>query len=256
LDDLLSEHPKEQAKAAITFSFQGHRFSKTASSSSVSVIKEGEHESGHQLQPAPPMPILSAAPPPINRRRSPDSAAQSQKSSKLLPPPIGNASFLYPPSSAGLKTPTNIMSPNSGYANTGHFEIPGDTTAPLFSARQNTTNYPLSAMARARTPVSAVQQQQRPTTPVSAPVPAVPLSASLPRPPMSASPFRSRDRSDSFKDREGDSSESYRERPPRSARASPIPRSPTILPARSANRPGSAMGQRTPVAVAQREGMI
>ena len=47
-----------------------------------------------------------------------------------------------------------------------------------------------------------------------------------------------------------------RDRLPKSARASPIPRSPVPLPMRSANRPGSAMSQRTPVAVPQHEGMI
>ena len=102
--------------------------------------------------------------------------------------------------------------------------------------------------------MSAVQQP--PTTPVSAPVPAVPLASPLPRPPLSAAPYRSRDRADSFRDKETDGTESYRERLPRSARASPVPRSPAPLPPRSANRPGSAMGQRTPVAIAQHEGMI
>lgn len=72
---------------------------------------------------------------------------------------------------------------------------------------------------------------------------------------MSATPYRSRDRADSFRDREPDGTEGYRERLPRSARGSPVPRT-APLPPRSANRPGSAMGQRTPVAVAQREGMI
>lgn len=138
--------------------------------------------------------------------------------------------------------------------NTGRFEITNGTTAPLFSLRQNTPNYSLSSMARARTPVSAVQQPV--TTPISAPAPAVPLASPLPRPPMSATPYRTRDRADSFRDREPDGTGGYRERLPRSARASPVPRSPAPLPPRSGNRPGSAMGQRTPVAVAQHEGMI
>lgn len=73
---------------------------------------------------------------------------------------------------------------------------------------------------------------------------------------MSATPYRTRDRADSFRDREPDGTGGYRERLPRSARASPVPRSPAPLPPRSGNRPGSAMGQRTPVAVAQHEGMI
>lgn len=146
------------------------------------------------------------------------------------------------------------MSANSGYSNTGRFEIANGTTAPLFPLRQNTANYPLSSMPRPRTPMSTVQQST--TTPISAPVPAVPLASPLPRPPMSAVPYRSRDRADSLRDRESDSNEGYRERIPRSARASPVPRSPAPLPPRSANRPGSAMGQRTPVAVAQHEGMI
>ena len=191
------------------------------------------------------MPTLSAPPPPTNRRRSPAPATQSQKLSNPLPPPTGNAGSLQPPPSAGLKSPGSILSTNNG-----RFEIP-NATAPLFSLRQNTPNYPLSSLARARTPVSAVQQPV--TTPVSAPVPAVPLASPLPRPPMSAAPYRPRDRADSFREREQDN-ESYRERLPRSARASPVPRSPAP---RSGNRPGSAMGQRTPtVAVAQHEGMI
>ncbi|PPQ79863.1 LOW QUALITY PROTEIN: hypothetical protein CVT25_002919 [Psilocybe cyanescens] len=259
LDDLLLEKPKEPLKPAAAFSFSEHRLSKEVSTAAFA--KQVEQQAAPVLPPAPPMPTLSAAPPPVNRRRTPAPLTQN-----TAPPPISNSDSLYPPppQSAALKSPNNFMTPNSvgsTYSNPGRFESANNgTTAPLFSARQNATNYPLSAMARARTPVSAVQQQQA-TTPVSAPItniPNVPLASPLPRPPMSATPYRTRERSDSIKDRDNYGSDGYRERdrPPRSARASPVPRSPIPPPPRSAARPGSAMGQRTPIAVPQHEGMI
>lgn len=109
---------------------------------------------------------------------------------------------------------------------------------------------------------SRTSAQQDSVPPNSAPVPQMNLSSPLPRPPMSAAPFRMRERSDSVKDRDVLGLEGaregggYHERPPRSVKASPAPRTPAVPPPRSANRPGSTLGQRTPVAIAQHEGMI
>lgn len=265
LDELLVEKPKEPIKVSASFSFSEHRLSKEITSASFSKQVEQERQQPSPpptLPPAPPMPTLSAAPPPINRRRTPAPINPNPPPSSA-PPPIGDSDSLYPPlpmsaitQSSNLKSPNNLMSPSSAYSNAGRFEISNSTTAPLFSTRQNATNYPLSAMARARTPVSSVQQLQQATTPLTAPIPNVPLASPLPRAPMSATPYRMRDRSDSIKDRDGSESYRERERPPRSARGSPVPRSPIPPPPRSSARPGSSMGQRTPVAVPQREGMI
>ncbi|KDR85544.1 hypothetical protein GALMADRAFT_234471 [Galerina marginata CBS 339.88] len=253
LDDRVLEKPKEPSKTTATFSFSEHRLSKEISSASFA--KQVEQQSHPYLQPAPPMPTLSAAPPPINRRRSPAPAAQ--RSASPAPSASTNPDSLYP-SSTGLNFPA-VISPSIERFDSDV----SNTTTPLFSSRQNPSNFPLSAMARARTPVSAVRQLQ-PSTPVSAPIPAVPLASPLPRPPMSATSYRTRELSGSFRaedDRESadsyrDNRDRERDRPPRSARASPVPRSPIPPPPRSANRPGSSMGQRTPIAVAQREGMI
>ena len=75
--------------------------------------------------------------------------------------------------------------------------------------------------------------------------------------------FKEREESDSYRSKESKSDRDWdrtdyrdKERLPKSARASPILRSPAPLPPRSSNRPGSAMSQRTPVAVPQHEGMI
>ncbi|KAF8913204.1 hypothetical protein CPB84DRAFT_1760651 [Gymnopilus junonius] len=238
LDDSLSEKPKEHVKITTAFSFKEHRLSKEVSSSSFAKQVEN-NSSSTPLQSPPPVPTISAAPPAINRRRTPLPNPPSSSAS------LGTPDSLYPPSS-GLKSPTAI-SPQSNSAFSSRFDLDHDgnstNTTPLYSARQ-----PPLTMARARTPVSASQQ------PGSAPIPGAPVASPLPRPMVSATSYRTRERSGSFKDRDG--SESYRERPPRSARASPVPRSPAPLPPRSANRPGSSMGQRTPVAVAQHEGMI
>lgn len=241
LDNLLSEQPKEQIQVTTAFSFKEHRLSKDISSTSFAKQIE-VRSSSSPLQSPPPVPTISAAPPAVNRRRTP--APPNLPS--LAPLSAGTPDSLHPLSS-GLKSPT-VISPQSNSAFSSRFDPDHDNnnTTPLYSARP-----PPSAMARARTPVSASQQ---PSTPGSAPIPGVPVASPLPRPTMSATPYRTRERSDSFKDREG--SESYRERPPRSARASPVPRSPVALPPRSANRPGSSVGQRAPIAVAQHEGMI
>ncbi|KAF9486401.1 hypothetical protein BDN70DRAFT_869926 [Pholiota conissans] len=239
LDDILLEHPKEQSKFSSTFSFREHRLSKAGPSSTSDLAKQIE-QSSMSLPQAPPIPTILPAPPPIAPRRTLPTPQVSQKSSSPLPPPIGNNDSLYPPSE-GMRSP-GIISPgaaNSSYSNMRYDA--NNSVAPLLSARQN--------MARSKTPVSSA------STPMSAPPPSVPVTAPIPRPPVSATTYRTRDRSGSIKDREG--SEGYFERPVRSARASPVPRSPAVpLPPRSANRPGSSMGGRTPVAVPQHEGMI
>lgn len=233
LDDILLEHPKEQSTFSSAFSFREHRMSKAGTTStSGSLAKRLDQDQTPPILEAPPIPIISAAPPPVGVRRH-----------LPVPPPIGNSDSLYPPPLDSIKSPSALNSSTSNSSYSGiRMDTPG-SVPPLFSGRQN-GNYP----TRARTPVSA-------STPTSALVPAVPVAAPSPRPPLSATPYRSRDRSDSFRDREGLSG--YRERPPRSARASPIPGSPAApLPPRSANRPGSSMGGRTPVAVPQHDGMI
>ncbi|KAF8167544.1 hypothetical protein B0H34DRAFT_669962 [Crassisporium funariophilum] len=261
LDDILAENPKEPSKVAPAFSLREHRLSKQTAQPVATFAKQVERQKSQTtLQPAPPPPMLSAAPPPVNRRRSP-----APKQGSPAPPPIGNGESLYPPPppSAGIKSPSGVLSPNSVGSAYSNFN-----NTPLFSARPQLANYP----TRARTPVSSVQQQQQQqsTTPVSAPMPPLSLASPLPRTPMSAAPFRMRERSESIRDRDREAADLYRERsesarerdyrerdrPPRSARASPVPRSPAPVPPRSANRPGSAMGQRTPVAVPQHEGMI
>jgi hypothetical protein len=101
-------------------------------------------------------------------------------------------------------------------------------------------------------------------SPISAPMPNNNLISPSLRSPMSTASFRMRERSDSLREQKDSDSygsrdwdrADYRDRPPLSARASPVPRSPVPLPMRSANRPGSAMSQRTPVAVPQHEGMF
>jgi len=249
-----------------------HKQSRLGEPSVATIAKQVERQQQQQspLQQtvsaaAPPPVTLSAAPPPVKRRRSPAPPPLGPRSGSPAPSINGNNDSLYPPPSAGLMSPTvNIVSPNSvgsAYSNNPRL----DTTTPLYSGRPNPGNYPsFSGMRPPRTPASTLQQQQT-TTPVSAPMPGPSLASPLPRSPMSAAPFRMRERSDSFRDREVSGSESYsareatfRDRPPRSARASPVPRSPVPLPPRSANRPNTPLGggPRTPVAVAQHEGMI
>ena len=189
------------------------------------------------LPPAPPPPMISAAPPPINRRR-----AQKRMAPSPVPPP-GDKDDL--PAYSAVKSANGVLSQNSV-----------DSTYSNFNTDMENVPQP----PRARTPVSAAKHLFSP--PLSAPMPNNNLISPLLRSPMSSASFRMRERSESF--REQKDSDSYRtdyrdrDRPPKSARASPIPipRSPVTLPPRSANRPGSAMSQRTPVAVPQHEGMI
>jgi hypothetical protein len=174
------------------------------------------------LPPAPPTPMISAAPPPLNRRRF----------QNLMP------------ESNGVLSPNSV---DSAYSNV-------DTGV------QNVPPPP-----RARTPVYAAKHL---AAPLSAPMPHSNLISPLPRSPISAAPFRMREVSESLREhKDSDSSKSKLDwdrtdyRLSRSARASPAPppgpRSPVQpLPPRSNNRPGSAMSQRTPVAVPQHEGMI
>ena len=192
------------------------------------------------LPPAPPPPMISAAPPPINRRRL------KRMVPSPVPPPVDNDDS---PAYSAIKSPNGVLSQNS--VDSTHSNINTDT--------ENVPQPP-----RARTPISAAKYLFSP--PLSAPMPNNNVISPLLRSPMSTASFRMRERSESF--REQKDSDSYRsrdwdrtdyrdrDRPPKSARASPIPRSPAILPPRSANRPGSAMSQRTPVAVPQHEGMI
>ena len=232
-----------QAAPAPTFSFHDHRLQVLKQNMNPPTPDEtDETEQPMELPPAPPPPMISAAPPPINRRRIPKRMALSP-----APPPMDDNDEL--PAYSAIKSANSVLSQNnveSAYSN-------------INTGMQNVLQLP-----RARTPVSAVKHLVSP--PVSAPMPNNNLISPLLRSPMSTASLRMRDRSDSF--REQKDSDSYRsrdwdrtdyrerDRPPKSARASPIPRSPVPLPLRSANRPGSAMSQRTPVAVPQHEGMI
>ncbi|TFK42011.1 hypothetical protein BDQ12DRAFT_645406 [Crucibulum laeve] len=257
LDALLVEHPKESGLTKQAFSFQEHRISRQFEPASANAVKAKLAEMlSPQLPSAPPPPALSAPPP--SRRRSPaptpahaPSAPSALNSNSLHPPPSAG---LYPPSSSGIRSGNSVTSANtpqsaaSVYTNDTQY-----STTPGPSARAPyTSQYPASAIVRSRTPLG------QSTTPSSAPAPAAPVASPLPRrarsPPMSANPLRpptapgARDR-ERFEERPRDRP------PPRSARASPVPRSPAPPP-RSANRPGSSAGQRPPIAVPSREGMI
>lgn len=280
LDEILVEHPKKPLEAKPALSLNEHRVSKFSEPKPTSSSNEKKNEKRLQPEPVdeknmllpdpPDPPALSAPPPPINRRnKAPASISASQ-----VPPPA-NIDVPYPPpeltdsranenshppSSAALRH--NILSSTSvSSAHPTRFEN-GPANAPLFSSRSNQVPYPPLSALRARTPVSTAAQQDS-AAPNSAPVPQTNLSSPLPRPPMSAAPFRLRERSDSVKDkdiigwestREGEGT--YYDQPSQSAKASTAPRTLGGPPPRSANRPGSAMSQRTPVAVAQHEGMI
>ncbi|KAF8807915.1 hypothetical protein BYT27DRAFT_7190004 [Phlegmacium glaucopus] len=245
-DDILIENHKGSSQAAPAFSFRDHRVSKETEKLSSPDATE-QTEQPMILPPAPPPPILSAAPPPVNRRR-----LLIPKPASPAPPSTSNTDSLYPPppATAALKSPNGVLSANSSVGS-----IYSNVNTPLYSARPQHSFQP----PRARTPVSATKYI---APPLSAPMPKVNLVSPLPRSPASAASFRMRERSDSLRERED--SDSYRskegksdwDRMPKSARASPIMRSPAPLPPRSANRPGSAMSQRTPVAVPQHEGMI
>ncbi|KAF9532123.1 hypothetical protein CPB83DRAFT_58809 [Crepidotus variabilis] len=285
LDEILLEHPKKLLEPTPALSLNEHRVSRADVPVPALSIKKPERpprqspaaqshdRPTHNLPEAPPPPTLSAAPPPVRRKRSPAPAplASIANSSTIpnneLAHPSGprapadfrgndslHLNLLSPGPRGG---PSGILSPNSAQSS---YSSRGDN-AP------HSSRPPPSAM-RARTPVSAVNRQEQATTPSSAPMPPGPLASPLPRPPMSAAPFRMRSDSysstaESYRGGGGyesprEASGSYRDRPPRSARASPAPRSPAPPPPgpRSSNRPGSAAGQRTPVAVAQRDGMI
>jgi len=258
--EILVEDPKKLTEVKTTLSLDDYSITR-----STSIIKKLEQK---QLTPlteatpipgAPTPPVNLTPPPPLNHRKSPGRTA------KAPPPPLNNESLyalpsaneaLVPPS-AGFKLGGNVLSPNSvGSTYSSRFEN-ASTNAPLFSSRPNPAPFtPLSAM-RARTPVSAALHQEQATPPDSAPIPQANPTSPLPRPPLSAMPQWMRDRSDSVKSKDGTGTESireggglYNERPPRSARGSPA------VVSRSANRPGSSTGQRTPAAVAQHEGMI
>ena len=229
------ENPKElsQAAPAPAFSFHDHRLLKR----NENPPPPDETEQPVVPPPAPPPPILAA--PPINRRRVPKRMALSP-----VPPPIDDKDDL--PAFSAVKSANSVLSQNS------------DTYSNINNGAQNVPQ-PL----RARTPVSAAKHLVSPQ-PISALMPNNNLISPALRSPMSTASFRMRERSESFKEqRDSDAYGSrdwdrtdYRDRPPMSARASPVPRSPVPLPLRSANRPGSAMSQRTPVAVPQHEGMI
>jgi hypothetical protein len=238
----LIENPKEpsQAAPAPAFSFQDHRLLKQNENLSSAVV---ETEQPMALPPAPPPPIISAAPPPINRRRLPKRMVPSP-----VPPPIDKDDLL---AHSAIMSANSVLSQNSV-----------DST--YSNINTGIQNLPQPLPPRARTPVSAAKHLVSP--PVSAPMPNNNLISPLLRSSMSTASFRMKERSESF--REQKDSDSYksrdwdgtdyrdRDRLPKSARASPIPRGPIPLPLRSANRPGSAMSQRTPVAVPQHEGMI
>lgn len=238
------ENHKEPTQAASSFSFRNHRISKQ--NGKPSTLDDAEkNEQPTILPPAPPPPILSAAPPPLNRRR-----IQQSTSASSAPSPISGD----PPSYTGIQSSNGVLNPNSVDSAYSNINNTGVQIAPQ--------------PARARTPVSAAKHLISP--PLSAPIPHSNLISPLPRSLMSATPFRMRERSESF--REHKDSDSFRSREaksewdrteyqdrdrlPNSARASPIPPIPVPLPPRSANRPGSAVSQRTPVAIPQHEGMI
>ena len=264
--EILVKDPKKPTEAKATLSLDERSISR-----SISITKKPEQKpltsptEDIPMSEPPTPPVISTPPPPLNRHKSPGRTA------KAPPPPLNNESLyalpstneaLVPPS-AGFKPGGSVLSPNSaGSTYSSRFEN-ASTNAPLFSSRPNPV--PLSAV-RARTPVSAALHQEQAYPPNSAPVPQTNLTSPLPGPPLSAMPQWMRDRSDSVKtngpdgqrtgtEREGGGM--YNEHAPRSARGSPAQRTPAVVPSRSANRPGSAMGQRTPAAaVAQHEGMI
>jgi len=210
--------------------------------------------------PSPPMPLPLAAPPmPVNRRKSPapkgpkpaskpaplpgiDTSHILQQTEYGIPQAGANGNLQPPPSR--LKTGITAQSPGSAYS-------PRLESGPANLPRTNQSSYPPLSALRARTPVLDVAQHEHTT---SAPVSQTNFVSPLPRQPMSAKPLRVRDRSDSVKSKDSRASDSTRESTPYERPV--VPRLNGLPPLRSSSRPGSAMTQRTPIAVAQHEGMI
>jgi hypothetical protein len=247
LDEILVENPLE-----VKFSEPLHEYNTRTNEQTPLSARKGSAR-GHpkpsqddMVLPGPPTPpTLAAPPPPVNRRKPP-----AAKPASNHPPPLpGNDAPIQQAAESNPDPAPYSARLESGPAN-----------QPQFSSRTNQSSYPPSAL-RARTPISDVTQQEHNPLPLtSAPVPQTNFVSPLPRPPMSAS-LRMQDRSDSIKSKDSRASENTKEsntayeRPMRSAKPSPAPRINGPPPLRS-SRPGSAMGQRTPVAVAQHEGMI
>ncbi|KIK70441.1 hypothetical protein GYMLUDRAFT_89474 [Collybiopsis luxurians FD-317 M1] len=179
--------------------------------------------------------------------RGPLFARLSSSSTSSAPVPSPPRLSVSTASSGGRKIPTalNIPSPDllSGPSSAGLTPLAGTGQANGgLSAISTASAYPETAMlkdsgyigsARSRPPIMANGASSSLLPPNSAPVHNVP-SSPIPRNTRTPPPSVGRDR------------------PSRSARGpgSPAP------PPRSSNRPGSAISRTTPVAVAQREGMI
>ena len=274
LDQVLVESPKEFAEARVSFFHEQNAVSTNdLGFSKESARRHPNTSSEDMVLPGPPTPPLLAAPPPPVTRRRPLASAVTLTASPPPPLPVSETLHLPQPTDPGnieahgdlypsapaLRPGIAAQSPGSTYS--GRLES-APANAPLFSHTNQPLYPPLSAL-RARTPVStATQYEQSSLAPTSAPVTQANFASPLPRPPMSAIPFKMPDRSDSVRGKDSSVLENAKDnimaydRPMRSARASPALRMPG-LPLRSANRPGSATGQRTPVAaVAQHEGMI
>lgn len=254
LDDILLETPKKSVESAPALVSNENRVSKVESSVPALSIKKPDRpprqvpsatkkQEPQDLPPPPPPPMLSAAPSSTRRKKASaplvlvgDDASGDRPVGPRAPASYHSNETLHPQPRGG----SNSFTSHSAYSS-------------RIESAQTTSRSPPSAM-RSRTPVSAMARQDQVSMSNTTPVPSSPLVSPLARPPTSATPFRMR--SDSYSSQveslrgggyESPREGSYRERPPRSARASPAPRSPAPAPPRSANRP---------VAFAQHDGMI
>jgi len=205
---------------------------------------------------SPPTPPPLAAPPlPVNRRKSP--APRGPKpASKPVPLPGIDTSHILQPTESGISQAGangNLHPPSSRLKAGITAQSPGSAYSPRLESpaglpRTNQSSFPPLSALRARTPISDIEHTS------SAPVSQTNFVSPLPRPPMSARPLRVRDRSDSVKSKDSRASENTRESTPHERPI--VPRMNGLPSLRSSSRPGSAMAQRTPIAVAQHEGMI
>jgi hypothetical protein len=270
LDEILVGNPKEPFQIKVSLPHHEHNTIRASEQSPPSIAKKSARRhpntSEDIMLPGPPTPPpLAAAPPPVNRRKSPTPTAA--KPAFMAPPPVKHMPHIPQTSESNVSGASEDFNPPLSGLKAGSVASrleSGSANAPQFSSRTNQPPYPPLSALRARTPNSIVaQHEQSLLPPISAPVSQTNFASPLPKPPMSAMPYKLRDRSDSVRSKDSSALEGSREssiayeRPMRSARASPAPRlTGTGPPLRSANRPGSAMGQRTPAAVAQHEGMI
>lgn len=268
LDEILVENPKEFPETRASLSHEQSAVGTNNQNQDFSAAKKSARRhpntsSEDIVLPGPPTPPLLTAPPPPVTRRRPLASTATLAASTPPPLPVSDTSHHPQLTDSGnieasvLRPGIVAQSPGSTYS--ARLES-APANAALFSPHTNQPLYPPLSALRARTPIS--QYEQSSFSPTSAPVTQANFASPLPRPPMSAMPFKMRDRSDSVRSKDSSVLESAKDsamahdRPMRSARGSPAPRMPGP-PLRSANRPGSATGQRTPVAaVAQHEGMI